>query len=244
MTILQLFEMDRPRWTVEAAAKELNFTVSTTYRYFKCLSDAGLICSFSLGEYVLGAAAIEMDRITRHLDPLIQVAKPTMRHITASVNAPFIVLLCRLYRDSVMCVAQDFELVQAFAISYERGRPLPLFRGAASKIILAYLTSKQLERIHKRQHEMMRKAGLGDTLAAIRKNLIPIRKAGLCVTVGELDPGFKGVAAPVFAADGGILGSLGVVMRDGIHAEAVEAAIIAELSAGASEITRRMNLGR
>ena len=45
-------------------------------------------------------------------------------------------MLCRLYRNQVMCVHQETTPVPPdFAIGYERGRPLPLYRGAASKII-------------------------------------------------------------------------------------------------------------
>jgi DNA-binding IclR family transcriptional regulator len=235
LAILQLFTIDRPRWTVESAANALGYKTSTTYRYFKSLARAGLLVIHAHGEYVLGPAIIEMDRTTRHLDPLIQVARPIMRQVATSVDAPFIVLLCRLYRDSVICVAQDFDTVCPFNVSYERGRPLSLFRGASSKIILANLPRKKVERTYRYFQKPIQEAGLGATLKELRKRLGLIRKAGYSISYGELDAGLEGIAAPVFGPDSIVLASISVVIQAVDRAD-VEQFLLKRLLIAAQEI--------
>lgn len=129
LRVLGLFSLDRSEWTVEEAAQEQNLAISTAYRYFKSLSDAGLIVAYSTGRYVLGPAIIQYDRLMRLLDPLITTARTIMAEQVESLPPQHIMLLCRLYRKQVMCVHQEFIERPDFAVSYERGRPMPLFRG-------------------------------------------------------------------------------------------------------------------
>lgn len=78
LAILRLFTAAQPEWTVEDGADALGMPVSTAYRYFRELNDAGLIGSSAAGRYILGPAIMELDRQTRLQDPLIRSAKSVM----------------------------------------------------------------------------------------------------------------------------------------------------------------------
>ena len=81
-------------------------------------------------------------------DPLLQVAKPIMTEFLRLGPASSTVLLCRIFRETVLCVHQATEANTGTGVSYERGRPMPLFKGATSKIILAYLPLRDLRRLY------------------------------------------------------------------------------------------------
>ncbi|CAN5502885.1 IclR family transcriptional regulator [soil metagenome] len=211
LSVLQLFTMTEPEWTVEEAARHLKVPTSTAYRYFRSLVEAGLIVNFTAGRYVIGPAIIELDRQARHLDPLILAAQPTMSSLIEGETVG-VSLLCRIYRRTVICVDQGGRPGRSLAISYERGRPMPLFRGAASKAITANLTARTLKRYFEDQVEAADAAGLGGDWEAFKAKMREIRKAEVCITTGELDPGLLGISAPVFAPDGDILASIGVVL--------------------------------
>jgi len=204
--------MERPEWTVEAAARELNLSQSTAYQYFRSLVDARLVAAYKTGRYRLGPSIIEFDRQTRRLDPLIRSAQPSMRALTGSVDFAGMALLCRVYGATVMCVDQVGELPAPFAVSYERGRPMPLYRGSASKVILAHLPLRWLRRHYAREHTAIAAAGLGEDWKTFTAQLRKLRRSEVCVTRGELDLGLLGVSAPVFGAEGEILGSIGLVV--------------------------------
>jgi DNA-binding IclR family transcriptional regulator len=212
LNVLGLFALEHPEWTVEGAAQELGLAVSTAYRYFRSLSKAGLIVAASTGRYVLGPAIIEFDRQIRLRDPLTTAAQPVMKRLTENVPPCAVVLLCRLFRNQVMCIHQETADRPDFAISYERGRAMPLYRGASSKIILANLPLRTVKSIHEEYGSRFAQAALGRNWEETKDRLRALRGAGFAVTQGDLDPGMCGIAAPVFETDGAVVGSLSFVI--------------------------------
>jgi DNA-binding IclR family transcriptional regulator len=212
LSILRLFTLERPEWSVEAAARELGLSQSTAYQYFRSLVNAELIVAFKAGRYVIGPAIIELDRQTRHRDPLIQAAQQSLVELAGTAGDAGVALLCRLYGSTVMCVDQCAAARPSFGVSYERGRPMSLNRGAASKVILAYLPPRALKRHYEASATRAGDGGASGDWAAFKASLRDIRKAGYCQTQGELDPGVIGVSAPVFSPNGEILGSIGLVL--------------------------------
>jgi DNA-binding IclR family transcriptional regulator len=88
---------------------------------------------------------------------------------------------------------------------------MPLSRGAASKVILANLPTRFLRAFHARHAADLRER-LGADWGEVRAALRNIRAAGVHVTQSELDAGMMGIAAPVFAADGAVIGSISIVL--------------------------------
>ena len=223
ISVLNLFSFDRPEWTVDEAAQELALGRSTTYRYFRVLSDAGLIIAYRAGCYILGPAITQLDRQTRLLDPLIAAARGQLPTIVSSLPKPAVVLVCRLYRDQVMCIHQEAAEATGLTVSYERGKLMSLHQGAASKIVLAYLPARFVKAYCLRHGDAMATVGLGSDWQDVRVALRALRNKGVAVTRGELDPGLIGIAAPLFDADGNVIGSLGAVMNDDLTADDVDA---------------------
>jgi DNA-binding IclR family transcriptional regulator len=215
LSILPLFSEVHPTWTVPEAAEKLGIAGSTTYRHFRALSEAGLIVAYAAGRYGLGPAIIEYDRQIRVLDPLITAALPHMKDIASGLVNPGILLLCRIYGDRVMCVHQERGRQLEEFVSYERGRPMPLFRGAASKIIFAHLPARRSRALFERNRAEISASGLGETWDELKRNLRLIRNAGVCITTGELDPGLTGIAAPLFGPNKEVIGSLGAAINIG-----------------------------
>jgi DNA-binding IclR family transcriptional regulator len=209
--LLDLFEDGRAEWTPEAMAERLDLTRSTLYRYLKALTDAGLLTSLPGAGYTLGPRVAELDYRMRLSDPLIVASRPVMAELV--VDIPGIALLCRRYRDRVLCVHQE-RGAATFQTNYERGRARPLQRGAASRIILANMPASVLRRLHEAAPADFAAGGLGGTLAETRARLRDIRQRGFDVTAGDLTPGVTGVAAPVFDARGAVLGSLSVTLGE------------------------------
>jgi DNA-binding IclR family transcriptional regulator len=218
----------------ETLHARLGFTRSTLYRYLKTLQDAGLAAAFHDRGFTLGPRVAELDYRMRLSDPLIAAARPVMAELAASL--PGIALLCRRYRDRVLCVHQDGSLGPALRSTYERGLAMPLFRGAASRVILAHLPSSSIARLQARHAAGFAEAGLGDTPTAARAALHSIRRRGWDMTSGQVTPGVTGVAAPVLDGRGAILGSLSVTLAGAGLEEAEAGRIAARIVDGARRI--------
>lgn len=153
LSVLGLFTMEQPEWTVEGAMQELGLSSSTAYQYFRSLVEAGLLVSSRTGLYSIGPGVISLDRITRRHDLLVQEAREPMQRLADRIDKAGVALLCRIFRSQVMCVDQ-LSASATLAIGYERGRLMPLFRGAASKAILAQLSSRATRRLWDSRHQL------------------------------------------------------------------------------------------
>ncbi len=140
-----MFTIERPQWTVEAAAETLGVSATTTYRYFKQLTGTGLISPVAGAGYTLGPAIIQMDRQIQATDPMLIAARTVMIDLIQHAAEGSTVLLCRLFHDRVMCMHQVMGRGPQEPVSYERGRLMPLYRGATAKIILAHLPTRTLK---------------------------------------------------------------------------------------------------
>ena len=217
--ILELFEGDTFRWTVEQLHARLGYTRSTLYRYLKVLADAELLTSLPDAGYTLGPRIIELDFNLRQRDPLIAASKPVMAELVQDV--PGIALLCRRYRDKVLCVHQE-QSTTRIQSTYERGRTRPLLRGAASRIILANMPATRIKTLFEAQPREFAAAGLGRSLGEVRDALKTIQQRGWDQTTGQVTRGIVGVAAPVFDIQHNVLGSLSIsVPQKGVDAKRI-----------------------
>src|SRR4051794_13172455 len=236
--VLKLFTIEKPEWTVEEVATSLKVSAASAYRYVATLSEAGLLTSITSGRYTLGPAIIQYDRQIQLTDPLLQVTKPVMVDILPFAPADSTVLLCRLFRDTVLCVHQLAKPDGKTRVSYERGRPMPLFRGATSKVILAHLPLRELRRLYDAHREQISMTRLGDTWEMFRTCMAQIRKRGYLVTHAEVDPERIGISAPIMDGHRRVLGSLSYVIP--ASEERIVTRLASLVVAGAAEIEATM----
>jgi DNA-binding IclR family transcriptional regulator len=212
MRLLRLFGAAKSEWTVQEMADRLGAPASTVYRSVRDLVAADLLEPANEAQYRLGAAFIEFERLIRLTDPLMRAANPLLRDLSLQAGLPCAVFLARLYGDTVMCVADDRPRDAGIVTSYERGRPMPLTRGATSKAILAQLPARRLGKILLLAQKADAKDPFRQPLEDFRAQLATVRKRGYCITRGEVDKGLVGIAAPVAVPDQGINASLTLVV--------------------------------
>ena len=184
LEIVGLFTPARPAWSAPDAAAALKISRASAYRYFAQLEEAGFIEPAPGRRFALGPRIVELDRQIRLADPLVQASVDEMQKLARETGG--IALLCRLHKDRVLCIHQERGARAPRFVSYERGRAMPLHRGATSKVILAFLPPEP-------------------------KALEQIRRDRLSIAYGEVDPDACGIAVPLFEGSQ-VVGSLSVVL--------------------------------
>ena len=232
LSILELFEDHRSSFQIDDAVAATGASRASVYRYLQALSASGLIAPASGGAFVLGSKIIELDRLIRLTDPLATSARPVMEAVSARLGLN--VLLCSYYGDRVMC--SEIVWPDEVRPAYERGRPMPMFRGAMAKLILAHLTPYQLRNMMLWHSDEIRAAGLGASWEEFRQAMAQIRREGTCVTRGEVVEGLVGIGAPVFDADRRILGSIVFAVPEARVAAFGEAELRREIAAASAAI--------
>jgi DNA-binding IclR family transcriptional regulator len=80
-------------------------------------------------------------------------------------------------------------------------------------------------------------------LDEFRRALGALRRAGICITHGEVDPGRTGIGAPIVDRDGAVLGSLSLALPSARADHALIARIAPRVAAGARGVERIMSDG-
>jgi DNA-binding IclR family transcriptional regulator len=235
--IMELFTDEKFAWTIEEMEGRLELTRSTLYRYLRELMDAELLTALPQVGYTLGPKIIELESLVQRRDPLIVASRPLMAELVATFGG--LSALCRSYRHKVLCVHQELGL-GGFTSGYLKGRSTPLLLGSASRVILAHFPPAVISRLVADHAEAFERAGLGASLGAVRESLRDIRQKGWDVTVAQVTAGVTGIAAPLFDAQGLIVGSLSVVVRQTDLPADLMATIVDKTTFSARTITRMM----
>jgi DNA-binding IclR family transcriptional regulator len=236
LDVLTLFTASEPVRTAEDIIKHLNYTRPTTYRYVRELCAAGLLSRFAKG-YALGPRVIELDYIIRQADPVLKVAKPTMRALADRYGCEMVLL--SMFGAKVVTVHEEKgkEFPQ---VSFGRGHPMPLFRGAGSKVMTAFLPAAKQRKLFNNFPEDVAASNLGIDWPRFHASLRKIRAAGCAVSVGELDPSNVGVAAPIFGAEGDARGSLVLILSETRYQISDKPLLVETLKGAAARISERI----
>ena len=150
LRVLNAFTPQRAEISPEWLMADLGASRASIYRDLQQLSRVGLIERVSERGYSLGPKIVELDRQIRHSDPLLRSAAEIPEQLARTTGGR--VLICRLHDDKVLCIQDTSGQHAPCAVSYERGKAMPLYKGATSKIILrnnAYKANTHLDQLHR-----------------------------------------------------------------------------------------------
>jgi len=240
INVLDLFTTEKSMWTAQEVASALNVPTSTTYRTMRELARVNMLEPAMEGYYRLGSAFIEFDRRTRLTDPLVLVGERMLTDIAHHANIPCVAVLARLYGDTVMCIADTRSAGSAVQTSYERGRPRPLTRGATSKVILAQLTTRRLNKLLAVADSTGKPSSSSN--AAFREELLSIRKNGYCIARSEVDEGRIGIAVPISIPEQALIASLSLVIDAASSNESIESRLVLLLISSAALLKEHLTM--
>lgn len=238
MAIFDLFTEERPGMTSQELMQRLGYSRPTLYRYLKLLKDAGFLMALPGGGFAIGPRVVELDYLMRRADSMVEAARPHLAELAG--RFPGTVFLARWYGTKLLCVASETR-DPAPRSSYPRGRPMPLFRGAAAKTILAHLPRRQQLRLIADHSADLAATGLGDGEEEALRALRAIRRAGHARAHGEVTPGLVGTAAAILDAARMPLAALCLSMPEEAHAALDGEALAEAIGAAAAAIAQAID---
>ncbi|MFP5472172.1 MAG: IclR family transcriptional regulator [Gammaproteobacteria bacterium] len=206
--VLDLFDDHHVTRTAEDIAKALDVSLPTSYRYVRQLLQVGLLQRVEDSHYALGPRIILLDHYIRRADPVLKVGLPVLRELVDATG--FDCVVTEAFGQQVLDTHREMGGTPA-TLAYTRGRPRPLFQGAAPKVLLATLGTAPLKKLFDARRDEAVRCGLPGEWAEFRRHFAAIRKAGHYVSKGELEPQLAAVAAPVLKSDGGAWAAISLV---------------------------------
>jgi DNA-binding IclR family transcriptional regulator len=204
LSIIDLFTERRPVWTADEICSQLEVSTSTGYRYIRELTSAGLLIRITGGAYVLGGRIVQLEMLMRSIDPISRLGRAIILPMVKQTGCD--ALLSNIYGEQVINVLHE-RGTELLDLTFIRGRPLPLFKGATSKAILPFLPRSRVARLYDAHAAEIAAAGMGTSWKEFWRTLQAIREQGYSESRGELDPDIVGFGAPVFNGNE-VLGSV------------------------------------
>ena len=222
---------------VSAISRELNLSKAVVHRILQSLVSRDLVkIDPETHEYGLGPSATALGaRALRQLDlrvvardELVSLRNETSETTTLSL----LVVDKRTYVD-------QYESPQEIKMTVEPGRLYPLYAGASSRAILAFLPEVDIARVLGDGLEALTEETILD-LDALTERLAQVRADGYATSRGERQSGAGSVAAPVFRADGRVIGSISVCGPLARFDEAAVARYVPLVTGAATRISSRL----
>jgi DNA-binding IclR family transcriptional regulator len=207
--VLDLFSEKQPVWQPDEINEALGYTRATGYRYVKELVEAGFLHKVSAGRYALGGRIIELDYRLRQSDPVLLASIPAMDALAAGTG--FDAVLTVLLGGPKVIDIHRASVQKSLHLAYGRGRPRPLFRSGAPKVLLSFLPRAQLVKIHERYGAEIDQEGMGANWSEFRAYCTQVRKEGFYLSLGELEAEIGAAVVPVLNAEDEAVAALALV---------------------------------
>ncbi len=205
--------------TVAELATEAGMPTSTAYRLLAELEQHGLIQRGPDSTVALGTRLVALGRTAEAglRERIVEPAAAVMVELSEDVGETVILTApCALEAIVLHVVEAERHSVRLSYTLFRRG---PMHRGASGKILAAFLEPAERRRLVD---------AVGDP--DLEAELDAVARDGFAVTVGELDEGAAGVAAPILDRRGRLVAGLSVAgPADRVTARvpAVRASVIA-----------------
>ena len=238
--VLSLFSIYRMRIGIEEMAQELGFPKPTIYRLVRILIKNGFMEKDPRqAHYCLGSRLLQMGHIVMHQKPLTDVALPIMQKLTdltlesASLDV--------IEGQGVLSL-RVIEGPHPIRMNFREGSKMPFHGGAPSKLLMAYLSSEEQDRIIQRGLERFTD-GTITVPVKLKKELAKIRDNGYAYSDQELQLGVRSIAAPIRDYTGNVIGCIGLSGPVNRFEQSKIERFVPLLIESAEEISRNMGFG-
>src|SRR5258708_5477163 len=202
---LMAFSADAPRHSAESLAQQIGLPLSSTYRYLKILREAALVEEDSRGSFVLAPRVIGLAQAARAGTNLAAIARPHMKRLSQETGET--VILVRRSGDRAICI-ERVESSSRIRLTFEVGTALPLHRGAAPKLLLAYLSPTEckdtLEKV------IASNPDFASQLDPLLHELAIVRRQGWSESRAEITPHVYAVAVGIVES-GGVVAAVSIL---------------------------------
>lgn len=196
LSVLLAFNDNRPSLSVQDLGCITGLPQSSVYRFLLLLRDTGLVEAQGEGAYTLGPTMLRLSRVAMRNQSHSQIIAPVMDEL--SMNSGETVILVRRSGLHAVCIDRR-ESHHHLSLSFEVGQVMDLALGAVAKVVLAH-APKEI------QDQCIEQAASGERQRWLADELETIRREGCAESLGEVDDGIWGVAAPVFVDESEVRG--------------------------------------
>ncbi|WP_270934298.1 IclR family transcriptional regulator [Falsiroseomonas oryzae] len=208
LRILRGFTPREPQHGLTAIAARAGLDLGTTRRILLALADEGVVAYDPATRlYRLDLGVLELASAVTEGSDLRSLAQPVVERIARETGSTSFFGIHR--GGEALCLNRAEGNAVVLLRWWTLGGRMPLHCGAAPKTLLANLPEAESERILARPLAALTPRSVTDP-AALRRELVRIRKQGHAVAVDDVVPGVTSLAVPVLGRTRQLLGALAI----------------------------------
>jgi len=208
LEILDLYDRDTRSLTVARMAEMLNQPQSSVYRHVRILKEKGYLMDDHEGNYRLGYKFLKFSKIVSMDTNITTVSYPIMQQLTKDTGETTILMVYSHLQSICLLSVNSGEPVK---VSSEVGQIFPLYGGASSKALLAYLSEDIVNELFEKDIVKKHTDNTIVNIEELKNDLKKIREKGYAFSDSEIDDGVIGYGVPIFNYSNKPIASLSIL---------------------------------
>ncbi|BDG62372.1 IclR family transcriptional regulator [Caldinitratiruptor microaerophilus] len=210
LALLSLFE-SHPELSLTEVSNLSGLPKATAHRLLRALERAGLVQQRADRRYRLGLRLLRLASTVAERLEVREVALPHMRWLRDRTGQSVQLVVVDGYEGVYVERVEGTAPVRLYIALGRRG---PLYAGASTRLLLAYLSPEQQEAILARNPPQRHTPNTITDLGRLREVLRETREKGWTISYGELQEGSAEMAAPIWNHRGEVVAALSIAGAD------------------------------
>jgi IclR family transcriptional regulator, KDG regulon repressor len=187
--IFEAFDPQHTMLTLQEIGQRIGLSKATTYRLVNCLHDLGYLVRLEDNRYCLSLKLTRLSGLVRSTIGIREIARPIMLDLVQKTTET--ITLNTVADGQRLCI-EVFDTPAPLMSIVREGEQTPLLHGATGKILLAYLSSSEIDRIFRETPAAKR-----PNRALLEKQLARYREQGYALTSSERVAGVTAISVPL-----------------------------------------------
>jgi DNA-binding IclR family transcriptional regulator len=207
LAIFDAFDNDHTSLSLQEIGQRIKMPKTTAFRLVNTLEQAGFLIRMDNQQYCLSLKLARLGGMVRSTLSVRDVARPVMLAVN---QATLETVTLNTIVGAERMVLEVVDTPSPLMSMARQGQHMPLLLGASSRIMMAYMESKELEAVLKsntmgKQGKALVRAAFGNTefdRAAFDRELARFRRQGYAISRGQRVPGLTAISAPITDIEG------------------------------------------
>ncbi|WP_308530455.1 IclR family transcriptional regulator [uncultured Paenibacillus sp.] len=240
MDLLQLF-LTHPKLNISEMARLSGIPKTSVLRMIGSLEEMGFLKKDTEGSYSLGLLFLQYGNLVAERLDIRHIALPVMQQLRDEIQEAIHLVL----RDGDECIyIEKLDTDHPVRLFTKIGRKAPLFAGASSRIILAFMPEAEREEYLSATELQPIASGTITDKTQLRRILDRSRQEGYSFSRSELENYTAELSAPIFDHNGQIIAALSAAGLEVQFEEGRIVELVKNVQQAASEISRRLGCTR
>lgn len=236
MDLLQLF-LTHPKLNISEMAKLSGIPKTSVLRMIGSLEEMGFLKKDAEGSYSLGLLFLQYGNLVAERLDIRHIALPIMQQLRDDIQEAIHLVL----RDGDECIyIEKLDTDHPVRLFTKIGRKAPLYAGASSRIILAFMPEAEREAYLNATELQPIASGTITDPTLLRQILERSRQIGYSFSQSELENYTAELSAPIFDHTGQIIAALSTAGLEVQFEEERIAKLVKNVQQAANEISRRL----